>query len=150
MCSDCIKELEQECFIPIKAVDSWRVCVECTWKDSTHLELGLPGAHAVEAAAVDPEIESAVSKRVKANDGLGPFLLHHKAGNGDAMKGFDLFVKHVVEKRNLRAKSLSPSEHLDVQILSSTMGKFFKPVLIQTFMVRDSSMMMMSVERAPR
>ena len=92
---DCVKELEQEIGIPVKDVDSWRVCVECARKDSTHLKLGIPGAHAIEAAAVDPEIESAESKRVKANDGLNPFLLHHKASNGDAMKGFDLFVEHV-------------------------------------------------------
>ena len=92
---DCIKELEQECFIPIKDMDSWRVCIECARKDSTHSGLGLPGAHAIEAAAVDPEVESAVSKRVKTNEGLNLFLLHHKAGNGDAMKGFDLFVEHV-------------------------------------------------------
>ena len=99
--------------------------------------LGLPGAHAIEAAAVDPEIESVESKRVKAYDGLNPFHLHCKASNGDAMKGFDLFVEHVVEKRNLNTEIASPSEHLDVEMPSSTMGKFFKPVSIQTFMARD-------------
>ena len=99
--------------------------------------LGIPGACAIEAAEVDPEIESAESKRVKAHDGLNPFLLHCKASNGDAMKGFDLFVEHVVEKRNLSTEILSPSEHLDVEMPSSTMGKFFKPVSIQTLMARD-------------
>ena len=99
--------------------------------------LGLSGACAIEAAAVDPEIESAESKRVKAHGGLIPFFLHCKASDGDAMKGFDLFVEHAVEKRNLSTEISSPSEHLDVEMLSSTMGKFFKPVSIQTFMARD-------------
>ena len=92
--------------------------------------LGLPGACAIEAVAVDPEIESEESKRVKAHDGLNPFLFHCKASNDDAMKGFDLFVEHVDEKRNLSTEISSPSEHLDVEMPSSTMGKFFKPVSI--------------------
>ena len=86
---------------------------------------------------------------MKANDGLNLFLLHRKASNGDAMKGFDLFIEHVVERRNLSAKLSSPSEHLDVEMPSSTMGKFFKPVSIPTFRARGSSMMI-SVERVPR
>ena len=130
-------------------MDSWRVCVECAQKDSTHLKLGIPGACAIKASGVEPENESAQSKRVKANDGLILFLLHHKASDGDARKGLDLFVEHVVEKRNPSAKISSPSKHLDVEMLSSTTGKFFKLVSMQTFMARDSSGMM-SVERVPR
>ena len=74
---------------------------------------------------------------MKAHDGLNLFLLCCKASNGDAMKGFDLFVEHAVEKRNLSTEISSPSEHLDVEMPSYTTGKFFKPVSIQTLMARD-------------
>ena len=74
---------------------------------------------------------------MKACDGLNPFQLHCKASNGDAMKGFDLFVECLVEKRNLSTEIASASEQLDVEMPSSTMAKFIKPVSIQTFMARD-------------
>ena len=70
---DCCMELMQSCHIPPRDLQSLRMCLVLAKEHPSHLDREGIEAGAVEAARVNPEVESAKSLIQKANHGLNAF-----------------------------------------------------------------------------
>jgi hypothetical protein len=102
-------KLKDECQIPMKDIQSARVCYITAKMHPDHLEMGLPLAT---AKTVAPEVAEAAAAVKPVTHGLASFEL-----KPSGMSGEELFA-HMAQfaRRNLGAAAAAPSAYLDVEM----------------------------------